>query len=57
MRIYNRLSQQEEEEIDRKFAEVVDTLEVVPENNYTIKRIIFGVGSCLSSAIEIKGSF
>ena len=44
MRIYNRLSQQEEEEIDR-FAEVVDTLEVVPENNYTIKRIIFGVDS------------
>ena len=45
MRIYNPLSQQDEEEIDRTFAEAVDTLEIVPENNNAIERIIFGVDS------------
>ena len=49
IRIYNPLSQQEEEEIDRTFAEAVDTLEIVPKNNNTIERIIFGVDSRYSS--------
>ena len=48
IRIYNPLSQQEEEEIDRTFAEAVDTLEIVPKNN-AIERIIFGVDSRYSS--------
>ena len=33
MYIYNPLSQQEEEEIDRRFAAAVNSLEIVPENN------------------------
>ena len=49
IRIYNPLSQQEEEEIDRTFAEAVDTLEIVPKNNNAIERIIFGVDSRYSS--------
>ena len=32
MRVYNP-SQQEEDEMDRRFAEAVYTLEIVPENN------------------------
>ena len=48
MRIYNPLSQQEEEEIDR-FAEAADTLEIVPENNNAIERIIFGLDNGYSS--------
>ena len=48
MRIYNPLSQQEEEEIDR-FAEAVDTLEIVPENNNSIERIIFRLDNGYSS--------
>ena len=49
MRIYNLLSQQEEDEIDRRFAEDVNKLEIVPENNNAIERIIFGVDSGHSS--------
>ena len=42
MQICNPLSQQEEKVID-------DTLEIVPENNNTIERIISGVNSVYSS--------
>ena len=49
MQICNPLSQQEEKEIDERFAEAVDALEIVPENNNTIERIIFGVNSGYSS--------
>ena len=31
--------------MDRRFAEAVDTLEIVPQNNNVIKRIIFGEDS------------
>ena len=40
MQIYNPLSQQEQEEMDRRFAEPVDALEFVSENNNHIERII-----------------
>ena len=50
MQIYNPLSQQEQEEIDRRFAEPVDALEFVSENNREDH-------TRLSSAIEINGSF
>ena len=43
------LSQKEEKEIDRRFGEAVDTLEIVPENNNSIEKIIFGVDSGYSS--------
>ena len=49
MRIYNPLSQQEEEEVGERFTEAVDTLEIVPENNNAIERIIFGVDRGYSS--------
>ena len=49
MRIYNPLSQQEEEKINERFAEAVDILEIVPANNHAIDRIIFGVDSRYSS--------
>ena len=42
MQIYNPLSQQE---IDERFAETVDMLEIVPANNHAIDRTIFGVDS------------
>ena len=48
MWIYNPLSQQEEDRIDERFVEAVDTLEI-PANNNTIERIIFGVDSGYSS--------
>ena len=49
MPIYNPLSQQEEDEMDRRFTEAVDTLEIVPENNNAIERINFGVKSSVKS--------
>ena len=49
MQIYNLLSQQEDERIDERFAEVVDMLEIVPANNPVIERIIFGMDSGYSS--------
>ena len=36
MRIYNPFSQKEEQEIDRRLAETVDMLEIVPANNHAI---------------------
>ena len=45
MQIYNLLSQQEEDEMDRKFTEAVDTLEIVLENNNVIEGINFGMDS------------
>ena len=45
MRIYNPFSQQEEQEMNRRLADAVDTLEIVPANNQAIERIIFGVDS------------
>ena len=41
MQIYNPLLQKQEDEIDRKFAETVDKLEIVQKDNHVIKRIIF----------------
>ena len=49
MRIYNPLSQQEEENIDERFAEAVDMLEIVPANSHAIDRIILHVDSGYSS--------
>ena len=49
MWIYNPSSQHEEDEMDRRFAETVDTLEIVPENNHSMERIIFGLDSGYSS--------
>ena len=59
MRIYNPLSQQEEDRIDGRLLEAVDMQEIVPANKHAIERIIFGrVGNTrLSSAICIYGSF
>ena len=49
MWIYNPLSKQEKDMIDERFVEAVDMLEIVPANNNTIERIIFGVDSkCMS---------
>ena len=48
MRVYNP-SQQEEDEMDRRFAEAVYTLDIVPESNNVIERIIFGVDNGYSS--------
>ena len=48
MWIYNPLSQQEEDRIDERLVEAVDTLEI-PANNNAIERIIFGVDSGYSS--------
>ena len=45
MWIYNPFSQQEGDEMDRRFTEAVSTLEIVLENNNTMERIIFGVDS------------
>ena len=45
--IYNPLSQQEDR-IDERLVEAVDTLEI-PANNNAIERIIFGVDSGYSS--------
>ena len=45
MRIYNPVSQQGEDEMDRRFSEDVNTLEIVPENSNVIERIIFGMVS------------
>ena len=45
MRIYNSLSQQEEEKIDERFAEAVGLLEIVSANNHAIERIIIGVNT------------
>ena len=45
MRIYNPLSKQQEDEIDRRFGETVDALEIVQVDNHAIVRIIFGVDS------------
>ena len=45
MRIYNPVSQQGEDEMDTRFSEDVNTLEIVPENNNAIERIIFGMDS------------
>ena len=39
------LSQQQENDIDRRFTETVDTLEIVQADNHAIERIIFGVDS------------
>ena len=49
MRIYNPLSQQQEDEIYRRFAETVDMLEIVQADNYTLENIIFDVDSGYSS--------
>ena len=38
MQLYNSLSQQEEEGINRRFVETIDTLEIVPENNNAIEK-------------------
>ena len=59
MRIYNPLSQQEEEKIDERFPEAVDMPEKVPANNCAIDRIIFGVdsGTRLSSIMGMNGCF
>ena len=59
MRIYNPLSQQEEEKIDERFPEAADMPEKVPANNYPIDRIIFGVdsGTRLSSIMCMNGCF
>ena len=48
MRVYNP-SQQEEDEMDRRFAEAVYTLDIVSESNNVIERIIFGVDNGYSS--------
>ena len=56
MRIYNPLSQQEEDEMDRRFSEAVDTLEIVPEKKITPQRgssLAQIADTRLSSAIEI----
>ena len=45
MQIYNPFSQQQEEKIDRSFAEIVDTFEIIQTDNHAIERIIFGVDS------------
>ena len=45
MWIYNLVSQQGEDEMDGRFLEDVNTLEIVPENNNAIERIIFGIDS------------
>ena len=37
MWIYNPVSQQEEQEMDRRLAEAVDTLEIVPAKNHAIE--------------------
>ena len=42
MHIYNLLSQQAEEMIDKRFAETVDMLEIVPANNPTIDKSFYG---------------
>ena len=49
MPIYNPFSQQEEQEINRRLADAVEALEIVPANNQAIERITFGVGSEYSS--------
>ena len=49
MLIYNPLLQQEEDRIDERFAETVDMPEIVPANNNTMERFIFGVESGYSS--------
>ena len=49
MRIYNQLPQEEEDEINRKFAETVNILEIVQVNNHAMERIIFGTDSGHSS--------
>ena len=42
MQIYNSLSQLQEEESDRSFAEIVDTFEIIETDNHDIERVIFG---------------
>ena len=49
MRIYNPLSQRQEDEIYRRFVETVDMLEIVQADNYTLETIIFDVDSGYSS--------
>ena len=49
MWIYNPLLHQQEDEIDRRFAETVNTFEVVQTDNHAIERIILGVDSGYSS--------
>ena len=49
MRIYNPLLQQEEDRIDERFAEAVHMPEIVPANNNTMEKFIFGVESGYSS--------
>ena len=41
MRIYNPLSQQQENEIARRYAETVNTLKMVQADNHAIETIIF----------------
>ena len=43
MQIYRSLSQQQEDEIDRRFAVTVDTMEIVQAGSHAIERIIFCV--------------
>ena len=43
MQIYRSLSQQQEDEIDRRFAVTIDTMEIVQAGSHAIERIIFCV--------------
>ena len=45
IRIYNPLSQHEEDRIDERLADAVDMLEIVPANNHATEKIMLGMDS------------
>ena len=45
IRIYNPLSQHEEDRIDERLVDAVDMLEIVPANNHVTEKIMFSVDS------------
>ena len=57
MWIYNPLSQQEEEEIDERFTEAVDTLQITVITAQRGSSLALIADTRLGSAIEISDSF
>ena len=57
MWLYNPLSQQEEEEIDERFTEAVDTLEITAITAQRGSSLTLIADTRLGSAIEISDSF